>query len=202
MGVQLKKKQSISLRKNIACALCGLGWDAQKVPGKPALDFDLSLFLLGDDMKVPDSNFMIFYNQLEDVNNGKVYVHHAGDDRTGDNSDDGDDEQIKIDLSNVPNVIKNIMVIVTISDAEKRRQVLKDAQRAYVRVCSTQNMEDTDGNEEVSIDLTDELGYETGIVAARIYRDEKGFWSFENVSEGFNGGLEELCDRYGVIVDD
>ena len=59
-------------------------------------------------------------------------MRHAGDNRTG--AGDGDDEQIKVNLAQVPPAIQKIIVGVTIHDGEARRQNFGMINRAFVRV--------------------------------------------------------------------
>ena len=66
------------------------------------LDFDLdaAAFLLGDSGKVSNSGDFVFYGNLSHASGSVV---HQGDNLTG--VGEGDDEQIKIDLSNVPELL-------------------------------------------------------------------------------------------------
>lgn len=197
MGVKLNKKQTVSLQKNTKFALLGLGWDANRKGGYN-LDLDLTLFLVNANGVCEEAEDMIFYNNYDGPNG---CVHHTGDDRTGDSSSDGDDEQIQIDFDKVPDRIEAMYAVVTIDRAEARRQVFKDANRAYVRVCKTEKFNATEGDEEVMYDMTKEFTYSTGMVAAKIYRNGRG-WAFEALGEEFDGGLYTMCKRFGIEVDD
>ncbi len=63
-----------------------------------------------------------------------------GDNLTGEG--DGDDEQIRIDLSKVPANIERIAFTVTIYDAETRRQNFGQVSNAFIRLVN-----ESDGSE-------------------------------------------------------
>ena len=115
MGIVLKKGQKIDLTKNNASLkklLVGLGWDTNKYDGGYDFDLDASVFCCGEDGKVHNDLDFIFYNNLKHSSGA---IEHMGDNLTGDG--DGDDEQVKIDLSLIPETISKIDFTVTIHEA-------------------------------------------------------------------------------------
>ena len=68
--------------------------------------------MLGADGKVPVDADFVFYGNLKHVSGA---VEHMGDNLTGEG--DGDDEQILVDLSQVPSNIEKIAFTVTIYEA-------------------------------------------------------------------------------------
>ena len=132
---------------------------------------------------------MVFYNNLTHPSGA---IQHLGDNLTG--AGDGDDEQIKIDLSIVPQEIEKIDFTVTINDAEARKQNFGQVSNAYVRVLNA------DTNEElIKYDLGEDFSIETAIVVAEIYRNN-GEWKFNAIGSGFQGGLAALCGNFGLSV--
>ena len=75
----------------------------------------------------------VFFNNLQGGNGSVV---HTGDNLTGEG--DGDDEQIKIDLSLVPAEVEKIAFTITIHDAEARSQNFGQVSNAFVRVVNEQ----------------------------------------------------------------
>ena len=113
-----------------------------------------------------------------------------GDNLTGEG--DGDDEQIVVDLSAIPQNIEKIAFTVTIYEAEKRRQNFGQVANAYIRIV------DSDTNQElIRYDLGEDFSIETAIVVGEIYR-HNGEWKFNAVGSGFQGGLAALCANYGI----
>lgn len=181
--VNLEKEDGTSLSK----VLIGLGWDPNKYDGSEDFDLDASVFMLKSDGKVRSDNDLIYYNNLKDAAES---VHHTGDNRTG--MGDGDDEQIKIDLTKVPADIEKLAVAVTIYDAERREQNFGMVENAYIHV-----MDEDSGKEVLRYDLTEDYSVETAMVIAEIYR-HNGKWKFGAVGSGYQNGLKALCNAYGI----
>ena len=55
---------------------------------------------------------------------------HTGDNRTGEG--DGDDEQVKVNLSAVPAQVEKISFVITIHDAEARGQNFGQVSNAFL----------------------------------------------------------------------
>ena len=116
-----------------------------------------------------------------------------GDNLTG--GTDGDDEQIKVELSRVPNMIERIAVTVTIYDSEERNQNFGQVSNAYIRIVDA-----TIDAELLRYDLGEDFSVEASMVVGEIYR-YKGEWKFNAVGSGFKGGLKSLCLNYGVDLE-
>lgn len=192
MAIQLKKGQKIDLTKGnpgLKNIRLGLGWDTNMFDGGADFDLDVSLFMVGKSGKVEQDEDFIFYNNLKHPSEA---VEHLGDNRTGDG--DGDDEEILVDFSKMPDRINKIAVTVTIYEAKERRQNFGQVNNSYVRLINSDNEE-----ELLRYDLGEEFSIETAIVVCEIYR-HNGEWKFSAVGSGFEGGLEALCRSYGLNV--
>jgi tellurium resistance protein TerD len=191
MGVKLIKGENISLSKstpNLKHILVGLGWEARSSEGED-FDLDASVFMTAENGKVRRDEDFIFYHQLQSLCGS---VEHTGDNRTG--AGDGDDEAIKVELDKVPAHIQRLIVSVTIYDAEIRRQNFGQVDEAFIRIVNL----DTD-QEIARFDLSEDYSTETGMVFGEIYR-HGGEWKFKAVGQGYAGGLEALCRKFGVDV--
>ncbi|KGR85755.1 TerD family protein [Lysinibacillus odysseyi] len=192
MAIQLSKGQRIDLTKNdpsLQRIIIGLGWDVKNFDGGQDFDLDASAFLLGADGKCRNDLDFIFYNNLQSTDGS---VTHTGDNRTGEG--DGDDEQIKVDLSKVPQSVDRIAITVTIHDAEARRQNFGQITNAFVRLIN----EDTN-NEVLRFDLGEDFSIETAVVFCELYRHNQD-WKFNAVGSGYQGGLAALVQAYGLSV--
>ncbi len=193
MSISLSKGQKIDLSKaspGLTKTIVGLGWDTNKYSGGDDFDLDASAFLVGENGSVKNDLDFIFYNNLQGGNGSVI---HTGDNRTGEG--EGDDEQIKIDFSKIPNHIHKIAITVTIHDGLQRKQNFGQVSNAFIRVVNEEN------NEEVlRYDLAEDFSVETAIVVCEIYR-HSGEWRFSAVGSGFEGGLAPLCRNYGLQVD-
>lgn len=192
MAISLTKGQKVDLtkgNKGLKNIIVGLGWDTNKYDGGSEFDLDASAFCCAGNGKCAKDTDMVFYNNLTHPSGA---IQHLGDNLTGDG--DGDDEQIKIDLSMVPQEIEKVDFTVTINDAEARKQNFGQVSNAYVRVLNA------DKNEElIKYDLGEDFSIETAIVVAEIYRNN-GEWKFNAIGSGFQGGLAALCGNFGLSV--
>lgn len=191
VGVVLKKGGNIVLSKdNVALTQIrvGLGWNARSTDGVE-FDLDASAFLLNKNGKVRFDGDFVFYNQ---VRSSCGAVEHGGDNRTGDG--DGDDEVIDVDLSKLSPMIESVAVCVTIHDAQARRQNFGQVEGAYIRIENK-----LDGQEVARFDLSEDASMETAMIFGELYRNG-GAWKFRAVGQGWKGGLEAMCGKYGVAV--
>ncbi|TYO95298.1 TerD family protein [Desulfallas thermosapovorans] len=189
MAVNLQKGQKVDLTKGrpgLTKVIAGLGWDTNKFDG-PDFDLDASVFLLGKNGKCASADDFVFYNNLKHVSGA---VEHLGDNLTGEG--EGDDEQIKIDLSKVPAHIHKIAITVTIHMAKERNQNFGLVSNAFVRI-----VDENSGAELLRYDLSEDYSIETALVFAELYR-HGGEWKFAAVGQGFNDGLAGLVRLYGL----
>lgn len=194
MAINLVKGQRVSLDNSIELALVGLGWDTNKYDGGYDFDLDASAFLLGENGKLIKDEDFVFYNNLEGRDGAVV---HTGDNLTGEG--DGDDEVIYIDFTKIPNEIKKIAIVVTIHDAETRRQNFGQVSNAYIRIAKRSDEFDDIGEPILKFDLEEEFSIETALVVAEIYK-KNGEWKFNAVAAGYQGGLETIVRSFGGNV--
>ena len=192
MAVSLKKGQKVDLTKTnpgLKNILIGLGWDTNKYDGGADFDLDASVFLLGANGKVASDDDFVFYGNLKHKSDS---VEHLGDNLTG--AGEGDDEEIKIDLSKVPEAVEKIDFTVTIYEADERKQNFGQVENAFIRVVNAETNE-----ELIRYDLGEDFSVETAVVIGELYRN-KGEWKFNAIGSGFSGGLAALGTNYGVNV--
>ncbi|WP_026878876.1 TerD family protein [Ignatzschineria larvae DSM 13226] len=189
MSVSLAKGGNVSLSKsapNMKNILVGLGWDVRETDGAE-FDLDASVFLLTDSGKVRGDADFIFYNNLRSQDGS---IEHTGDNRTGEG--EGDDESIKVNLDLIPAAISKLVFVVTIHDAQVRRQSFGQVQGAFIRLVNN------DTNVEVArYDLSEDASTETAMLFGELYR-HNGEWKFRAVGQGYAGGLASVCQQYGI----
>ena len=194
MSVSLQKGQKVSLTKDnagLSRIIIGLGWDEveQKrgffAPKPQEIDCDASAILLTNGRLV-DKNDIVYFGNLT---NSSRTVMHQGDNLTG--AGEGDDEQIKIDLSKVPAEITKIAFTVTIYEAEARRQNFGQVSNAYIRI-----VDEGTNTEIIRFDLGEDFSIETAVVVGELYK-HNGEWKFSAVGQGTtDASLGELANRY------
>ncbi|WP_432353646.1 TerD family protein [Sporosarcina sp. A2] len=192
MAISLSKGQKVDLTKTnpgLTNITVGLGWDTNKYDGSNDFDLDSSIFLLNGSGKCESDKDFIFFNNLEGGNGSIV---HTGDNLTGEG--DGDDEQVKIHLTNVPSSVEKIAFAITIHEAEERSQNFGQVSNSYVRIVN-----DATGEELVQYDLGEDFSIETAIVVGELYRHGSE-WKFNAIGSGYQGGLASLVKDYGLQV--
>ncbi|MGN7612944.1 TerD family protein [Magnetococcales bacterium HHB-1] len=175
MAVSLVKGQKISLAKDsgpqLKLVIMGLGWDPVESKGffglfggSKEIDLDASCVFFSAEGEVLDA---VWYQQLMSQDGS---VKHTGDNRTGDG--EGDDEQIIVDLSNVPPQVKTLMFVVSSYSG----QTFNEIANASVRLL------DAVGEEEVAhYNLTCQ-GEHTALVMCKIYRHQNS-WKLHAIGE-------------------
>ncbi|GAA3718619.1 TerD family protein [Streptomyces sp. NPDC047002] len=191
MGVSLSKGGNVSLTKaapNLTAVTVGLGWDVRTTTGQD-FDLDASALLTNAEGKVTqDANF-VFFNNLKSPDGS---VEHTGDNLTGEG--EGDDEQIKVNLTTVPADVEKIVFPVSIYDAETRQQSFGQVRNAFIRVVNQ-----ADNNELARYDLTEDASTETAMVFGELYRNGAE-WKFRAIGQGYASGLRGIAQDFGVNV--
>ncbi|MGY3564903.1 TerD family protein [Sinomonas sp. RB5] len=188
-GLTLSKGGNLSLTKTdpgLTKAIVGLGWDPRTTTGD-AFDLDASALLVGANGKVRSDADFIFYNQKQTPDGS---VTHLGDNRTGEG--EGDDEQIQVELTKVAADVERIVVVVSIDQAESRRQNFGMVRSAYCRIVN----EGTNA-EVVRYDLSEDAASETCMIFAELYRNASE-WKFKAVGQGYASGLAGVATDFGV----
>ena len=192
MGITLAKGQKVDLTKSnpgLKKIIVGLGWDTNKYDGGYAFDLDTAAFLAGANGKVNADTDFVFYNNLKHPSGS---VEHLGDNLTG--LGDGDDEQLVVELTQVPANVEHISFTATIHEADARRQNFGQVSNAYIRVINAET-----NQELIRYDLGEDFSIETALIVGDLYRNN-GEWKFNAIGSGFQGGLAALCHNFGVNV--
>lgn len=192
MAVSLSKGQKVDLTKTnpgLEKIVVGLGWDTNKYDGGNDFDLDSAAFLTNATGKVASDGDFVFYNNLMHASQS---VQHLGDNLTGEG--EGDDEQLKIDLSKVPSDVEKISFTVTIHEADTRGQNFGQISNAFIRV-----LNEATNEELIRYDLSEDYSIETSVVIGELYK-HNGEWKFAAIGAGFEGGLAALCGNFGINV--
>ena len=158
----------------------GAGWDI----ANNGLDYDLDIaaFLLNANGKVqniPDD--VIFFNNMQGQG---IYL--EGDNRTG--AGEGDDEVININLEEInPNIAK-IVFVVTIHEAQAKRQTFGMVENSYVRLLDEENNE----REICRFNLKENGSTVTSVIFSELYK-QNGEWQFKAIGEG------KIADLNGIL---
>ncbi len=195
MSISLQKGQKVNLSKDnagLSKVVIGLGWDeVQQAKGglfkkKPKpIDCDASALLLING-KLTNKGDIVYFGNLRDKSGG---IQHMGDNLTG--AGEGDDEQIIVDLSNVPAEYDRIVLVVNIYQAVQRNQHFGMVQNAFIRLVDART-----NNEMCKYNLTENYSGLTALIFGEVYR-HNGEWKFNAIGQGTNDpDLGGLANRY------
>ncbi len=202
MSVSLQKGQKVSLSKagseGLNTVIVGLGWDeVQKSGGKGLfgallggssqqdIDCDASAFVLQGG-KLLDPKDVVYFGNLKHSSGA---IKHNGDNLTG--AGEGDDEQIVIDLQNVPAQYDRIVMVVNIYSAAQRRQHFGMIRNAFIRVVDARN-----GQELLRYNLSENYDNMTAMIFGEVYRhgDE---WKFNAIGQATtDNSIGDLAQRF------
>jgi tellurium resistance protein TerZ len=179
MAISLAKGQKISLSKEAGPGLTkivmGLGWDVAqkkgllgKLSGPASVDLDASCVMFDMNNQQVDA---IWFQQLRSKDGS---IQHTGDNLTG--AGDGDDEQIIVDLSRVPESVKTLVFVVNSFTGQNFSQI----ENAFCRVVNGSN------NQEIARYNLSAQGAHTAQIMAKIYRHD-GEWKMHAIGETTSG---------------
>ncbi len=181
MALSLVKGQKISLEKEsggrLTEVVMGLGWDAKKTGGilglftggqGPSIDLDASCILFNEAGEIVDA---VWFRQLQ---SGDGSIQHTGDNRTG--AGEGDDEQIIVDLTRVPQAVKTLVFTVNSFTGQSFDKIENASCRIF---------EKSTGREIAKYNLTCG-GSHTAMVMAKVYRHNNE-WKMHAIGENASG---------------
>lgn len=183
MPINLTKGQRIDV--GLQQVGIGLGWNPSNDASSEPYDLDASAFMLGENGKLVSSDFFVFYNNLQSPDGAMC---SSGDNRDGEG--DGDDETLFVALTSVDPRVVEIIFVVTIHDAEDRRQNFGQVRNAFIRIYDQTNRE-----EICKYELDEDFSTESAVEFGRLYR-RNGAWKFEAIGRGHNGGIENILNLY------
>lgn len=180
MAVNLVKGQRISLAKKDGSTLTqvvmGLGWDAKKSRGffgfgggQKDIDLDASCILFDQNKNMVDA---VWFRQLRSKDGS---INHSGDNLTG--AGDGDDEQIMVNLTRVPNNVQSLVFVVNSFTGQNFSQI----ENTFCRLV------DKSSNKVIArYDLSNKGGTHTAQIMAKVYR-HRGEWKMHAIGENASG---------------
>ncbi len=176
MAISLVKGQKISLEKEAGTSLSkvimGLGWDAVQKKSffskTTSIDLDASCALFDADKNIVD---VVYFGQLKSKDGSII---HTGDNQTGEG--DGDDEQILVNLSQIPQNIQAVVFTVN----SYRGQTFNEVENAYCRLVNPEN------RSEIAKFVLTGGGSHTAMVMAKVYRHNNE-WKMHAIGESTNG---------------
>lgn len=180
MSISLQKGQKIRLAKESGAimdkVILGLGWDVAAKKGgllsflgaSGGVDLDASCLLFDGAGQLVD---VVWFEQLRSLDGS---ILHTGDNVSG--AGDGDDEQIKVELSRVPIQVTTLVFVINSFSGETFDRI----QNAFCRLV------DAATQQEFAMYRLDGQGNHTAMVMAKLYR-HAGEWQMHAIGEYGHG---------------
>lgn len=184
MAINLQKGQKINIGLNNMTI--GLGWDPSEGTSYE-FDLDASAFMIDEQRLIPSDHFFIFYGNTQSPDGALM---HTGDDPDGKSSDGDDDESIMIDLSKIDSRITEILFVVTIHEANLRKQNYGQVRNSYIRIVDNSTQQ-----EIAKYELGEDFSIETAIEFGRLYKKNEQ-WKFEASGIGYREDLAFFLSKY------
>lgn len=154
-----------------------LGWQVDA-----AVELDASAFLVAENGKVRGDADFIFYGQPSSTCGSVKKI-----------ASENNHQQFQIEWGQIPGDISKVVFSLTIYTAN---QSFRQVSSMYVKIVDPQT-----GSQILQFEIPNTFSNETAIVVGELYR-HTGQWKFNAIGAGYFGGLEALCDSFGVVVDD
>ena len=219
MALNLVKGQTEAISSTIKKLRVGLGWEPNENLSNHEFDLDVSAFLLGENGKVINENYLVFYNSELRVLDNNLFsfeqydsskypnkendyrlktrpvdpdfsIHGSIDDTSGKVSDGGDDENLNIDLSRVSPMVKEIVIVASIYEYDFRKQNFGQVDDSYISIYDDKNK-----TLLYKYELNEDFSTCTCIEFCRIYK-RGAEWKVQATGLGHNDGLNNLVSKY------
>jgi tellurium resistance protein TerD len=162
----------------------GIGWQPGLLAVEP--DLDISAFPLDRFDRLPESEFMVFYNNLQSPDSALQY---SGD-PTYIRESSQDQKTMELDFTQVDPRVQSLLLVVTLHEAAEYSHHFGLVARAYIRL-----LDPVTQQEILRYSLDDDFSGETAIQVARFQRDGNQ-WQLTALGIPQAGGLKAFVAQY------
>lgn len=187
-SIKLGKGQKLSLNqnvKNLSKLIVTLDFNIASKDNKE-FDLDASVFMVDINNKTAEKDFIFYENTKSSCGGIIIKQDHNTSLKEAYN------ESIQLDLNLIPSYIQKLAFTLTIYEANERLQNFGQVSEGCFRIIEG-NMK----QEILNYKFSEDMSIETAMVVAEIYR-YKDEWKINCIGSGFRGGLEALCNNYGI----
>lgn len=186
MAAPLLRGANVALTREIPSltgVVLGIRW---KAGNDAALSDNLvaAAMLCDASGNVISDRHLVFFNQLVSPDASVTQLQKL----VGD-----DDEQIEVDLANVPADVDRVVIILYLNDGSPAKRTLGQLRSCVLRVLNL-----SDNAELVrSEDLAPAFTTETSMILGQMYRHSTG-WKFKVIGQGSSTGLRGIAETHGL----
>lgn len=136
--------------------------------------------------KALSDDHFVFFNQLSSPDESVA----QRDTALGD-----DNEQIEVDLPDVPAAVERVVVVLYLNEGVAPRRTLGQLHECRVRVLNGADEAELVRSENLAPFMTTE----TALALGELYRHQGG-WKFKVIGEGYSKGIAGIAADYGVTL--
>jgi tellurium resistance protein TerD len=181
---QLQRGQNAALADlmpALGTVVVGFGWKLIEGNG-PVTELVPSAVVCDASGHALSDEHLVFFNQLASPDGAVQYV------------DAGDEEQLEVDLTAVPENVEKIVFVVYVDPDLRRPGSFAAVRGAYVRLA------DRSGTELLRYAIEEGSGTDvTAMIFCELYR-HRGAWKIRAVGQGYSSGLVGVAKDFGVAI--
>ena len=159
----------------------GLGWDAIPSLGPQAELVPFAVMCDASGQAVSNDH-LVYFNQLVSADSSVTFI------------DDGDQEQIDVQLGLVPAEISTIIFLAHVDPEFRGQGTFASVRSAHIRVATADNRELV--RFDLSVTNVDSV---TAMIFGELYR-HRDDWKFRALGQGYTTGLAGVAKDYGISL--
>ncbi|WP_425864053.1 TerD family protein [Arthrobacter sp. TWP1-1] len=159
----------------------GLGWDAIPSLGPQAELVPFAVMCDASGQAVSNDH-LVYFNQLVSADSSVTFI------------DDGDQEQIDVQLGLVPADISKIIFLAHVDPEFRGQGTFASVRSAHIRVATADNRELV--RFDLSVTNVDSV---TAMIFGELYR-HRDDWKFRALGQGYTTGLAGVAKDYGISL--
>lgn len=180
-GLMAGQKIAISSKLSSSQFLIEIDWNLDHVN----IDLDATAFLLYANEQCKSDSDCIFYGQ-PDTATGSVSYSKLRTNKA----------QFKVNLAKLSFDVQKIAFALTIYQEDEQQYHFSEVSEIHIRL-----IDPIIGKELAHFEVGQDLTKETAIVIGEMYL-HKSDWKFNPIGKGFFGGLQALCEGFGLEVNE
>lgn len=182
----MKRGANVALTREIpdlSTIVLGVWWGTR---AERVLEDNLvvATLLCDDASKALSAEHFVFFNQLTSPEMSVSQLEQALA---------GDNEQVEVDLLDVPPEVARILVVAYLNEGTAERRTLGQLPEIGIRVLDARGAAELVRSEN----LAPALSAETALVLGEVYRHQ-GDWKFRVIGEGYASGITGIAADYGL----
>lgn len=173
--VRLSQGQEVKIRyaddRPLTRINVGVGWD----PARQGINIDVDSSVIVMSGRRRDSE-LVYYGDRQHPSG--CVIHH-GDNLTGEDIPNSDDENISVYLNKVPTDRDKLVFVLNIYECAERHQTFGGIKNLYIRLYDPNSK-----HVLIEYKVLGNFSRDTALIVGMAYRNSEGFWMFKAIGKG------------------